>query len=101
MRFRIPRKVTVAGVDFKVSEAKGLGRNDAKRGETQYFDREIKLDSDLVPQEKCQTFIHEVTHAIDDTFDCKLSESQVKRMAHGFYQVLGQLEVEEDSGGME
>ena len=93
MKFSIPEKVTVGGVDFKVSRVKGLARNASRRGETQYFDREIRLDPDLSPQEEEQTFIHEVTHAIEDTYDCHLSESQVKRMSQGFYQMLRQLEV--------
>ena len=95
MKFRIPSRVQIAGVDFKVTPEKGMGRNDARRGTTSYFDREIRIDPDLSPQEKEQTFIHEVTHAIDDTFDCDLKESQVKRMSHGFYQVLRQLEKED------
>ena len=102
MKFHIPEKITVAGVDFKVSDVKGLGRNDSRRGETQYFDRELRLDPDLDSQSKEQTFIPEVSHAIDDTYDCKLSESQIRRMSHGFYQVLRQLksygEEEEEHG---
>lgn len=94
MKFRIPEKVTIGGVDFNITWQKGLGRNAAKRGETQYFDREIRLDPDLVEQDKEQTFIHEITHAVDSVFDCHLSESQAKRMAHGVYQVLRQLKEE-------
>ena len=96
MRFQIPEKLTVAGVDFKVKRVKGLGRNNSNRGEIQYFDREIRLDPDLVAADAEQSFIHEAAHAIDDTFACKLSESQVKRMAHGFYQMLRQLEAQKE-----
>ena len=93
MRFKIPSTFQVGGTDYKVTSKKNLAADRSRYGETAYFSREIHLDPELSSQERESTFIHEVAHVVEDTYACRLSESQVKRMAEGIYQVLRQLEV--------
>ena len=95
MKFKIPNEYKIGGVKHWVKMKKHLGANDHRKGSSSFFDRVMEIDSDLASPEKRRTFIHEAVHYIDDVFDIKLRESQVKRVATGIAEIIQQLKVAE------
>ena len=95
MKFKIPSSFKVACVDYEVVKTKNLGANDARRGVTSYFNRKIEIDPDQGLAEQHHAFLHEALHAIDNIFDTDLKETQIKRIASGYCQLIQQLEPEE------
>jgi len=55
-----------------------------------YSEREILVDNSRTRSVVNNSVIHEILHAIDNNFDTKLRESQIKRIANGLHQVTEQ-----------
>ena len=96
MKVAIPRTIDVGGVTYQVTWDEAA-RTDLKtevcNGRCNKQGLWIHIDPAIA--RFGQTFIHEVTHAIDYEFNhANLPEPDVDAMASGFAQVLKQLGVE-------
>jgi len=86
----IPKKVRICGLDYKVEIDNDMHRDNGFQGLHDAKKLIIKLQKDGYSDDKVfQTFIHEVTHAINYHYNNdELSEEQVDRMANGFHAFL-------------
>ena len=48
----------------------------------------IEIATFQCDEQRCDTLLHEVLHAIDHEMDCHMSEPQIRRMATGLLAVL-------------
>lgn len=99
---KIPEKLRVAGVDYKVEwkpfvELDGRLCYGVHDGEKSAILMEEGDRTDF--QSKCQTFLHEMLHAIEKQYSVPLPhgkrEKIIDRLATGLYQVL-----QDNSGAM-
>jgi len=88
---KIPDKVKVAGIEYKVEICKDYTdeMNEAEfRGKVFFKENKIKLLNSYSIDEKMRTLIHEVLHIIDDNSKIDMSEETIRRVSCGLYQVL-------------
>lgn len=87
---KIPNKMRIAGIDYKVIKEKSMALNEGLAGSHTAHLCEIRLQTKGYNQQKTeQTFFHEVIHAIGDHYiNNELTERQVDNLATGIYQVL-------------
>ncbi len=87
----VSRGMGIAGHFYQVKIGKGIT---GRLKEGNYYGRCYNTEKQIltdnsVPSPLCSNnLIHETIHAIDDCYDTKLSETQVKRIANGFHQVM-------------
>lgn len=91
MDFKIPKTVQIAGFTIRVENRKDLHRDGECLGVSHIELNEILLDDGIVLERAQECFVHEVLHFIDFAWNTELTESQVKRLATGLYQVIRQL----------
>lgn len=96
MKVAIPSEIQVGGVVYQVQWGESAQRRMACEGDNGQCNKQtlvIQLNPRMARLP--QTFIHEVTHAIDFEYCAgELSEAQVDGVSHGMLQVLRQLGVE-------
>lgn len=88
---KIPDKVTIMGIPYKVTEVDVVRKNEALWGEIDYQKQEIRLDKELAPQKKEQVFTHEVLHGILEAIgekELNEDENLVQGISSALYQVL-------------
>lgn len=91
----IPRKVKIGGFDYTVvadgkadRELSGLNWV----GSESLNDQRIQIHTNQSPQGTSNTFLHEITHAINRIYNNgKLCEEDVNQVANGLHQVMEQL----------
>lgn len=94
MKIKIPEKLKIGGFDYTITfslqyqegEKWGWWRNDPQL---------IELSQEAPEQRRGHTFLHELLHAIDDTYlGNKLEEDDIVGLASGLHQVLEQLDIQ-------
>lgn len=87
---KIPEKIRIAGVDYKITTDNNLVQERAIIGECSHDRCEIKLHiKGRTGDAIMRTLWHEILHAIDANYNgAKLEEAAVERLATGIYQVL-------------
>ena len=89
MKVKIPREIKIAARDFTVGFNENLLRDEGNRGVTWWQKQEIKLASNLHPQQLDVTFLHEYVHIIDEYWGrLGLNEETTISLAEGLYQLL-------------
>ena len=88
---KIPKKVRVGHIDFKVEKIKDSFEKDDYLGRSWYREQRIKINPKLSPELQQQTLLHEVIHLILDDmhyFDESKNEKLVDCLANGIYGFL-------------
>ena len=87
---KIPLKIKICGLDYKIKFEKNMHAIDGLAGEHLTNTQVIRLQKDDYCRQRIeQVFIHELVHAIDVQFNNNsLEEDEVKRIGNGLYQVL-------------
>ena|SRR3990167_132499 len=93
----IPKKIQVAGFTYKI-EQNGRAQHELQRvsnyGDNQEFSLTMRIDGNLSSQLRSHTFVHEILHIINDTYNNhNMTEEAIHSMGHGLSQVLEQLGV--------
>ena len=87
--FHVCNKVQIMHKGYTVSERDNL--HNAKYellGEINHLTQEIALRSDVSPEDKRVTLLHEILHGVDDAWGLRLKERQVDMLAKALYQLL-------------
>ena len=91
---RVPKKVRVAGHDYKVQYDTNRLVESGFAGDVHHGTHVISLSKKCTDNTKAspsyieETFVHEVLHCVDTQYNHKqLTEEQVVRLATGLYQV--------------
>jgi len=95
MRFKIPAKLHLCGIDHPVRVSPEQAIQYDERGRANYLTRTITVDANMSPDQLRRTFVHEALHQMDDLMAIGLSERQVKSLATGIAEFVGQLEVDD------
>lgn len=79
----------ILGKNFEIItiDDNGLSSN---MGSLNTLKNEINLSKLLKPDERAETTLHEVIHAIDGAFSIGLSETQVRQLSSGLFAVLAE-----------
>lgn len=89
---KIPQKVNIGGIIYKVKLISGTPKNDLQErnylGRIDHCKCEITLEKDADKQVIESTFIHEIAHGLEYKFKMEIAEDDIDRIANGFYQVL-------------
>ena len=89
---KIPESIKVGGSTYKIYFDEHLWHNEGVRGQVDYTNQIIKLDTYGHPELIAETFLHEMTHVIDKHLNNKsLTEDEIDIIAEGLFQVLGDL----------
>ncbi|MFR9710753.1 hypothetical protein ACL02P_15395 [Paenibacillus sp. MB22_1] len=81
-------QVKIGYTVYQVVEVDCVNKFEPRKGEIDYFKRQIRIDKDMTPQDKKETLIHEIIHGIDEFMGIELEESQVKKLGAGLAMVL-------------
>ena len=85
---RIPEVTNIMGVRMTVYENPRLLASDNLRGCCMHSQGRIEIDPLLCPDQQCETYWHEVLHAVAYAVEVKMDEDEVSRLARGLFQVL-------------
>ena len=89
MKLKIPKTVKVGGTVFKVIYPYAFREGSDDRGQVYWDSCEIRVQKAEDPQVEEQTFMHELLHAIQATYNGDVLEDNItERMAQGLYQVI-------------
>lgn len=93
MRFRVPKKLRVGGMTYKLCEdTKALDTADLY-GQTFHVEQQIKYHGEVTAERQEEIVIHESLHVINRIYELGLEESQISRLSHGVHEVIQQLEL--------
>lgn len=82
------KNVKIGCHTFTVSEVECVNKFTPRKGEINFYDRAIRIDSGMTTSDKFETLIHEVLHGISEFFQAELTEEQTQRMGAGLAMVL-------------
>jgi len=87
---KIPRKLKVGPHTYKVRRKKKIVDEEGHelRGECRVEERVILLQSGLKNTRLCETFLHEVMHAIDEENQMELGENRVNLISLCLLQII-------------
>lgn len=97
MQIDISKGIKVGGHTYKVKSGERINerlKEGNYYGRCYYKEKEVLIDDSQEHGQVSNSIIHEVVHAIDNEFDTKLSESQVKRLSNGLHQVMSEWDVQ-------
>ncbi len=75
--------IKIGHMDYHYQELECVSKEELKRGEVNFINREIKVDNTMDKPTIAETVIHEVIHAIDDLMVIELEENQVNQLGAG------------------
>lgn len=84
----IPNKVKIGGLEYNVSFADNLMRDNSANGQSCGNQQTILIDSSASNQLKESTFIHEILHQLSYVYHLDLDEDAVSRMEGAVYAFL-------------
>ena len=98
IELKLPPTIKIGGYDYTIEISPTHNqelRANGNRGECISDPmKRIRIDSDVDSQQFSGTFIHEITHAIDNVYsNNSLTEAQTAAIANGFLQVLEQFNI--------
>lgn len=82
------KKVKIGCFQYDIVEVKTVNKYEPRKGEIDFFERVIKIDSDMTLQDKQETMLHEIIHGIDEFMGVGLKEAQVKKLGTALAMVL-------------
>ena len=88
---QIPKQIQIGGTTYTVEYTTIENSNEG--GEIDFVNSKILLDKTLGKQQTERVFLHEVLHAIDQSYNNgKLDEDAIDRMAHGLHQFVREMD---------
>lgn len=81
-------KVKIGCFQYDVIEVENVSRFESRKGEIDFFNRVIKIDSGMTYQDKQESLFHEIIHGIDEFMNIGLEEAQVKKLGAALAMVL-------------
>lgn len=81
-------KIKIGCFQYTITEVKSVSKFEPRKGEIDLLQRAIKIDSDMTPQDKQETLLHEIIHGIDEFMRIGLEEEQVKKLGAALAMVL-------------
>lgn len=85
---KIPGKIKVLYKEYTVEETANLHDNGGDLyGQIHYLSEKIFLNVDASEEQKKSTLLHELIHALDEMYDIRLKEKQVKKLGNAFYML--------------
>jgi len=87
---KIPKKIKVGPHVYKVVRKKKIidENGDELRGECRAEERVILIQSGLKNTRLCETFLHEIVHAIDEENQMELGENRVNIIGLNLMQII-------------
>lgn len=83
---RIPDTVKILYRTYRVEEEENIHEGEYDLfGKVTYLPPVITLNAKMEKEQKENTFLHEVIHALDDAYVIGLSEKQVERLGSALY----------------
>lgn len=88
---KIPNKINIVGKTYSIKLVEKV--DDSKSwGNLTYSANEIRILKSLDYQNKCETLLHEIMHAIFDVAGIKHNEKHIESIGRLLFQVIPQLE---------
>lgn len=85
----IPKKIKALHLEYEVVEDRNIHEGSTELlGQIQYIQQRILLNEGASYQQKCETLIHEVIHALDNVYNIGLEEKQVEQLGVALYNFL-------------
>ena len=84
---KIPKKVTLGGIPYKVSFKKRLA-DETIVGEVDYTNQKIRILKGLAKETAEQTYIHELTHAMFMFLGWEQDEQKIEQLSSVLYMVM-------------
>jgi len=88
MKVKIPKEIKIGAFSYSIKMVEGLENDYHLLGQCLTDKGIIKLEMHSIPQVKDATLLHEVVHAINDVFVCKIDDECVERIAQGLAEIL-------------
>ena len=87
MKVKVPKTLQIASFRYTLGFAE-LNDNHHLLGQCRNDKQQMVFEPNLTQQTKDQALWHEVLHAIDTCYSCKLEEEEIDRTAQGITAVL-------------
>ena len=85
----IPNKIKVLYKNYKIRQVENLHSDDGELyGQVRYLDEVIDLSVAASEDQKKCTLVHEIIHAIDETYCIGLKEKQVEKLGVALYMLI-------------
>lgn len=81
-------RLKIGPYNYTVKDVDCVSKSEPFCGLILYAEQEIRLDSDLMPERRVETLLHEAIHGIDEYMSTDLSEAQVKSLGIGITMLL-------------
>lgn len=93
---KIPKTIQIGGLVLEIKDRTEMCKDYEEEGTADFNHSRIILDTHSTGEKLSQqarevTFFHELTHYVDNACNLKLSEEDVDRRAHYWYQIIKQL----------
>jgi hypothetical protein len=82
-------KIKIGYQNYDVIEVECVNKYEPRKGEIDYFSRQIRIDRDMTVEDKTETLLHEIIHGLDEFMGIGLKEEQVRKLGAGLAMVLG------------
>lgn len=85
----IPEKVKILHLDYDVSLADNIhDRGGDLLGQVDFLCQKIRLNAGASEEQKRETLLHEIIHAMDEKFRIGLKERQVEQLGVAIYNLV-------------
>ena len=88
MKVIIPKQIKVSAQEYEIELVTNLENDYDLWGQCLTGRGVLKIEAGTNPAGRTQTFLHEVMHAINDIYTCRVEEDNIDRMAQGLRDVL-------------
>lgn len=81
-------QIKIGHLIYRIVEVESVNKFEPRKGEIDYYQRQIRIDKDMTEQDKKETLLHEIIHGIDDLMGIELDESQTRKLGVGLTTVI-------------
>jgi len=82
------RTVKIGYLTYEITEVESVNKFESRKGEIDYFSRQIRIDKDMTLQDKKETLIHEIIHGVEEFMGINLEEDHVRKLGVGLAMVI-------------
>lgn len=80
-------QVKIGYSTYQIVEVECVNKFEPRKGEINFFERQIRIDRNLAPQDKKETLLHEIIHGIEEFMGMELEEDQVRTLGAGLAMI--------------
>ncbi len=87
---KLPEKVNLLGINYKIEEVEVVNKNTPCDGEINYQSLEIRIDKGLADEKKAQVLMHEILHGLFESLglaELRDDEKAVQSLATALYHL--------------